>query len=51
MVDLSNHDFKYLTDKTVKLEESFVNYYVDNFFEFDKAISSTHRMRRLLDVK
>ena len=31
MVDVSNYDFTYITDKTVKLEESFINLYVDKF--------------------
>ena len=29
MVDVSNYDFKSITDKTDKLEESFINSYVD----------------------
>ena len=51
MVDVINHDFKYITDKTVKLEELFVNSYVDKLLESNSPISSTHRIRRILDEK
>ena len=51
MVDVSNYDFKYITDKTVKPEESFVNLYINECLESKNAISSTYRMRRILDVK
>ena len=51
MVGVSNYDFKSITDKTVKTEESFVNSYVNKCFESDNAIESTRRMRRILDAK
>ena len=51
MVDISNYDFKYITDKIVKPEESFINLYVDECLEYDSTISSTRRMRIILDVK
>ena len=51
MVDVSNYNFKSITDKTVKLEESFVNSYVEECFEFDNTKISTRRMRRILYVK
>ena len=51
MVYISNYEFKSITDKTVKPEESFVNSYVGECFGSDNAISPTHRMRRILDVK
>ena len=51
MVDVSNYDFKYITDKTVKPEESFVNLYINECLESKNAISSTYRMHRILDVK
>ena len=51
MVDVRNYDFKYITDKTVKPEESFINLYVDKEFKSENTIKSTHRMCRILDVK
>ena len=51
MVDVSNYNFKYITDKTVKPVESFVNSYIDKCLESDSTISSTHRMRKILDAK
>ena len=51
MLDVSNYDFKSVTDKTVKTEESFVNSYVNECLKSDSAINLTHRMRRILDVK
>ena len=33
MVVVSNYDFKTLMDKTIKPEEYFINFYVDNVFE------------------
>ena len=51
MVDVINYDFKSITDKNVKPEESFVNSYVDKCLESDSAINSTRRMRRILDAK
>ena len=29
MVEVSHYEFKYMTYKTVKPEESFINFYVD----------------------
>ena len=37
--------------KTVKPEEYFINAYVSELFEYESAISATHRMRRILDAK
>ena len=51
MVDLINYDFKFITDKTVKPEESFINSYVKKCLKSDSAISSTRRICILLDVK
>ena len=48
MVELSNYEFKYITYITVKLEESFIKWYVDEEFKYDNAIKSTCRMRRIL---
>ena len=39
MVDVSNDDFKYITDKTVKPEESFVKLYVNERFEPNSRIN------------
>ena len=33
MVDVSNYDFNIIKDKTVNLEESFINSYVDEYLE------------------
>ena len=41
MVDVSNYDFKRLTEKIVKPEESFINLYVDKCLESKGTISST----------
>ena len=51
MVDVNNDDFKSITDKTFNPEEYFINLYVDECIESDNTISSTHRMRRILDEK
>ena len=51
MVDVSNYGFKYMTDKTVKPEESFVNLYVDECFKSNNTISSTLRMLIILYAK
>ena len=32
MVDINNYNFKYLTDKFVKPEELFINFYVNKCF-------------------
>ena len=51
MVDVSNYNFKSITEKTVKPEESFVNLYVDKCLESVNTIKSTCRMRRILYAK
>ena len=51
MVDIRNYYFKPLTDKKVKPEESFINSYVDECLESEGTISSTRRIRRILDAK
>ena len=54
MIDLGNHEFKSLTEKIVKPEESFIISYVDKCLESESKISSTRRMRimrRTLDAK
>ena len=51
MVDVRNYYIKYLTDKIVKPEESFINSYVYECLESNSAISSTRSIRRILDVK
>ena len=33
MVDINYYDFKYLRDKIIKIEESFINLYVEKFFQ------------------
>ena len=45
IVYLSNYNFKSISDKTVKPEEYFINAYVSELFEYESAISATHRMR------
>ena len=42
MVYLSNHKFKSLTDTIVKLEEYFINSYVNKCLKSKSTISSTH---------
>ena len=51
MVDLINYDFTSITYKTVKTEESFINSYVEKCLGSESAISSTCRMRWILDSK
>ena len=51
MVDVRNCDFNLIMDKTVKPEESFINFYVGECLEYESAISATHRMRIILDAK
>ena len=51
MVDVINYNFKSITYKTVKPEESFLKLYVDECLESDSAINSTCGMRRILDAK
>ena len=47
MIDLSNQHFTYITDKTVKLEESFINSYFEECLKSESKIVSTLRMRGL----
>ena len=51
MVDIRNYNFKSITGKTVKPEESFINSYVKKFLESDSEIISTCRLRIILDAK
>ena len=51
MVDVSYYNFTYITDKTVKPEESFVKLYVGKCLKSNSAISSTRRMIIILDAK
>ena len=41
IVDVINYDFNLITDKTVKLEESFINSYINECLKFESAISAT----------
>ena len=51
MVDISNYDFTFITDKMVKREESFINSNVEKCMESESAIRSTRRVQRILDAK
>ena len=51
MVDVSNYDFNIITDKAVKLEEYFINLYVNECLEYESVISATRRMYRIIDAK
>ena len=51
MVDMSNKNFTYLRETIVKLEESFINAYVDECLEPESAVSSTCRMSIIIDAK
>ena len=51
MVDLNNYKVKSLTEKIVKPEKSFINLYVNECLESESTISSTSRMRIILDTK
>ena len=51
MVDFLKIEFESLTDKIVKLEESFINSYVNECLKSEITISSTRRMRKSLDAK
>ena len=51
MVDVSNYDFTYITDKTVKSEDYFIKLYLHECLECNSTISSTRRMCRILDAK
>ena len=51
MVNIGNYDFVIVTDKTVKLQGSFINWYIGKCLESNSVISSMHQMRRILDSK
>ena len=51
LVDLSNYEFKSLTDKIVKPEESFITSYINKCLKSETTISSMRIMRRILDTK
>ena len=51
IVDLSNYEFKPLTENTVKLEESFIKLYVDELLKSKSSTSSTRRTPRILYAK
>ena len=51
MDDLINYEFKPLTEKIVKLEEFFINSYVNKCLKFKSTIISTRRIRIILDDK
>ena len=51
MVDVINYEFTSITDKTVRLEGSFINLYVNECLKSNNAIISTHSMRIILDAK
>ena len=51
MVDVSTYEFQPLTEDRVKLEEPFINSYVDESLEYEGTISSTYRICRILDAK
>ena len=39
IVDINEQEFKSLTDKITKLEESFINYCVEEWFESESTVS------------
>ena len=51
IVDIGNYNFKSITDKIVKPEESFINSYVNECLESNSAISSTQIMHIIIDAK
>ena len=51
MVDLSKHNFKYLTENIVKPEEYFINLYIYECLESKSSIISTRRMCIVLGAK
>ena len=51
MVNIRNYYFSSIPDKAVKPEESFINSYVDKFFESDSTIISQSRMHIILYTK
>ena len=51
MVDFLKIEFESLTDKIVKLEESFINSYVNKCLKTESTINSTRIIRRILYPK
>ena len=51
MVDVITYAFKLLTQKIVKPEENFINAYFNEYLKYEGSISSTRRMRRIMDAK
>ena len=51
MDDLINYEFKPLTEKIDKLEESFINSYVNKCHEFKSTIISTRKICSILNAK
>ena len=51
MFDVSSYDFNIIAAETVKPEESFINFSVNECFESECTISATHSMRSILDAK
>ena len=50
MFGVNKYDFKYLMDKIVKPEESFINLYAGKCFESEITINTTRWMHRILDA-
>ena len=50
MDDVTDYKFKPLTHKIIKLDKSFINLYVEKCFESEIIVSSTQRMRGILDA-
>ena len=51
MVDVNTYQFKPLKENKVKLEESFINAYIDKCLESEGTISSTSKILIILDAK
>ena len=51
MVYVTDYSFKHLMEEIIKPEEYFINPYVDECFESEITVSSTRKMRRILDTK
>ena len=51
MVDVSKYEFTPITYKTIKLEEYFINSYVNKCLKSETAMSSTYRIRRIIYAK
>ena len=51
MIDISNYNFKPMTDKIVNPEEYFINSYFNECLESESTISETHIMRIIIDAK